>query len=356
MMERIDSIDIFRGFAILQMIFWQIFDFFARVDIYNDVPYYIPIFNMPIHGTGVAFFAFISGTSAYIALSRKLNKNAREKDIIKHLIKRYGGYILLSLFFTTFVFEFKTFYTWSEAIQGIGLATLVAALVVMLFRSKFVLAALSLVIILAQPFLRQFIENSFVIQNFPESLISFDIFSNAVSIFLNSAFRGFFSLSNLLPIALFGIVLSHFLLEMNKTRVIKISLVVGMVFTLISIFLHFSINRIDYYNRSSSYLLFYIGLSFLLFSLIEFLLKKFKKNSIFDMLILFGKTSIVAYLVHYIFIYKLLSILKYESVLEPQISYFLAIISIAAIYRICRIWLRNKQTVSNRIKSFFGNY
>lgn len=356
MMKRIDSIDIFRGFAILQMIFWQIFDFFARIDIYNDVPYYIPFFNMPIHGTGVAFFAFISGTSAYIALSRKLNENAGKRDIIKHLIKRYGSYILLSLFFTTFVFGFKTFYTWNEAVQGIGLATLVAALVVLLFRSKFVLAALSSAIILAQLFLRQLIEDSIAIQNFPENQISFDIFSNAVSIFLNSAFRGFFSLSNLLPIALFGIVLSHFLLELNKKRIIKASLVLGTIFTLISAFLHFSISQIDYYNRSSSYLLFHIGLSFLLFGLIEFLLKKFKKNSIFDMLILFGKTSIVAYLIHYIFIYKLLDILNYESLLDSPISYFLAIISIIAIYRICRIWLLNKQTVSNNIKSFFGNY
>ncbi|MBI2522834.1 hypothetical protein HYW19_00420 [Candidatus Woesearchaeota archaeon] len=355
-MERIDSIDIFRGFAILQMIFWQIFDFFAKVDIYKDVPYYIPIFNMPIHGTGVAFFAFISGTSAYIALSRKLNKNAGKKDVIWHLIKRYGGYILLSLFFTTFVFGFKTFYIWNEAIQGIGLATLVAALVILLFRSKFVLAALSLAIILAQPFLRQFIENRLAIQNFPENLISFDIFSNAVSIFLNSAFRGFFSLSNLLPIALFGIVLSHFLLELNKKRVIKVSLALGIIFTLISIFLHFSINQIDYYNRSSSYQLFYIGLSFLLFGLIGFLLKKFKRNSIFDVLILFGKASIVAYLVHYIFIYKLLSILNYESVLDSLISYFLAVISIIAVYHICRIWLASKRTVSDRVKSFFGNY
>ena len=355
-MERIDSIDLFRGFAILQMIFWQIFDFFARVDIYNDVPYYIPIFNMPIHGTGVAFFAFISGTSAYISLSRKLNKNAGKRDIIKHLIKRYGGYILLSLFFTTFVFEFKTFYTWSEAIQGIGLATLVAALVVMLFRSKFVLAALSLVIILAQPFLRQFIETSFIIQNFPESQISFDIFSNVISIFLNSAFRGFFSLSNLLPIALFGIILSHFLLEVNKKRVIKSSLALGIMFTLVSIFLHFSISRIDYYNRSSSYLLFYIGLSFLSFSLIEFLLKKFKRNSIFDVLVLFGKASMVAYLAHYMLIYKLLSVLNYESVFDPAISYFFAIISVISIYLICRIWLLNKQAVSNKIKSFFGNF
>ena len=355
-MERISSIDIFRGFAILQMIFWQIFDFFAKVDVYKDVPYYIPIFNMPVHGTGVAFFAFISGTSAYIALSRKLNKNAGKKEIIKHLIKRYGGYILLSLFFTTFVLGFKTFYIWNEAVQGIGLATLVAALVILLFRSKFVLAALSLTIILTQPFLRQFIENNLVIQNFPENPILFHIVQNAVSLFFNFTLRGFFSLSNLLPIALFGIVLSHFLLEPNKKRVIKVSLALGMIFTLISIFLHFSINQIDYYNRSSSYLLFYIGLSFLLFSLIEFLLKKFEKNSISDILILFGKTSIVAYLVHYIFIYKLLDILNYESVFDSTISYFFAIISVIAIYLICRIWLLNKRAVSNKIKSFFGNY
>ena len=355
-MERIDSIDLFRGFAILQMIFWQIFDFFARVDIYSDVPYYIPFFNMPIHGMGVAFFAFISGTSAYIALSGKLNKNAGKRDIIWHLIKRYGGYVLLSLFFTTFVFGFKTFYIWNEAVQGIGLATLVAALVILLFRSKFVLAALSLLIILVQPFLRQFLEKSFLIQTFPEYPASFDIVSNSVSLFLNFTLRGFFSLSNLLPIALTGMILSYLLVKLKQEKVIRISLAIGMAITSISIFLHFLINKIDYYNRSASYLIFYIGISFLLFSLVGYISQKLRKNQLVGVLILFGKTSLFAYIIHYLLIYKLLKVLNYESIFGSLISYLFAVISIIVIYYICRIWLLNRHAIFSRIKSCLGHY
>ncbi len=79
MENRIASIDIFRGIAILQLIFWQIFDFFAKVDIYTQAPYYITMFNMPINGIGVAMFAFISGASVYISVSKKLSKGGKKQ-------------------------------------------------------------------------------------------------------------------------------------------------------------------------------------------------------------------------------------------------------------------------------------
>ncbi|MFH2028337.1 MAG: heparan-alpha-glucosaminide N-acetyltransferase domain-containing protein, partial [Nanoarchaeota archaeon] len=84
MARRIESIDIFRGIAVLQMIFWQIFDFFAKGDIYSDIPYYFPMFNMPINGIGLALFTFASGASVYISISSRLKKGIKIKDIILH--------------------------------------------------------------------------------------------------------------------------------------------------------------------------------------------------------------------------------------------------------------------------------
>jgi len=349
METRIDSIDLFRGIAVLQMIFWQIFDFFAKTDIYTQAPYYLPFFNMPINGIGVGLFAFISGTGVYISVRKRLNKKVKKTKIISHATKRYGGYILLSLLFTTFVFGFKTFYTWNEAIQGIGLAALIVALIILLFRSKWILASLSLIMIFIQPILRQIIENNFINQNFPLNPTSFSLLLNPISLIFNSTLRGFFSLSNLLPITLFGVILSFFILQ--KKQLIKNTLITGSIITLASFILHFSFNKIDYYNRSPSYILFYIGFSFLLFGLIEYSLTKFQKNKVINMFILFGKTAIVAYLFHFIFIYKTLEILKIESSFSSPISYLFTILSIIVIYYICKFWLKNKHLILNKLKN-----
>lgn len=343
MKDRIDSIDIFRGIAVLQMIFWQIFDFFAKADIYTHTPYYIPSLNMPINGIGVGLFAFISGASVYLSVSKRLKKNIRKSSIILHVIKRYGGYILLSLFFTTFVFGFGIFYTWNEVIQGIGLAALIAALMILSFRSKWLFAGLSLIIVFIQPFLRQAIDNDFITQSFPYNPTSFNVLSNIVSILLNFTLRGFFSLSNLLPITLFGVCLSVFIIKSRKNQLIRNSLLTGIIITLVSVLLHFSFIQIDYYNWSSSYLLFYIGLSFLLFGSIEHLLLKFGKGKISNFFILFGKTAIVAYLFHFVFILKPLKLLNIESTLGSPISYLLSIVSISIIYYVCKIWLLKKE-------------
>ncbi len=348
MTDRIESIDIFRGVAVLQMIFWQIFDFFATTDIYTQTPYYLPFFNMPINGIGVGLFAFISGASVYISIKKRLNKKAKNIEIICHVMKRYGGYILLSLFFTTFVFGFKTFYTWNEAIQGIGLAVLVAALIILFFRSKWVFILLSLIIILIQPFLRHSLSNNFFNQYFPLNPLFFNPISNMVSIFLNFTLRGFFSLSNLLPITLCGVFLSFLIINLKRRRLNRILSIIGGVIISFSLLLHFFIDRIDYYNRSPSYILLYIGLSFALFALIQVWLKKIQKNWISNSLILLGKSAIVAYLLHYILIYKSLELLKIESSFSPTISYIFTICSILLIYYLCNFWLENKQKLFDK--------
>ena len=48
MSNRIISIDFLRGIAVLQMVFFQIFDFFAKTNIYSDSPYYFTSLGMVI--------------------------------------------------------------------------------------------------------------------------------------------------------------------------------------------------------------------------------------------------------------------------------------------------------------------
>ena len=355
MAERFESIDVFRGIAVLQMIFWQTFDFFSKVDIYTDEPYYIPYLNMSIHAPGLAFFAFISGVSVYVSVKRKLNNNTKKLDILLHAIKRYGGYILLSLFFTTFVFGFRIFYIWREAIQGIGFAALIAVLLVLTFRSKWIFPSLALIIAFAQPFLRKLLENSFIAQSYPLEPASFNIFSNSVSIFLNSTIRGSFSLTHILPILLGGVTLAIFLIRLHKKQLIKTSFITGLLLFFISIVMHFSYNKIDYYSWSPSYLVGFTGLSFLLFSLVEYLLLKFGKCKVTNFLGLFGKTAIIAYLFHFVVIYKPLEVFNLGNRLNQPMSYILTIISIIIIYYSCKIWLLNKKAFLDKIKQITNN-
>ena len=88
MKKRIDSVDMFRGIAVLQMIIWQIFDFFYVKNIYSDPPYLLKFFNMPVNGIGLGLFAFIAGTSIYLSFSKK--KKISQTAIIKHFIKDMG--------------------------------------------------------------------------------------------------------------------------------------------------------------------------------------------------------------------------------------------------------------------------
>ncbi len=347
-MNRIESIDIIRGFAVLQMIFWQTFDFFAKANIYLDEPYYNHFFNLPVHVFG-GLFIVISGASAYISVSKKIGANVKKRDILLHAIKRYGGYILLSLFFTTFVLGFRVFYTWNEAIQGIGLTVLIAVLIILFVRSKWVFAALGLVLIVAQPFLRQILENDFVYNNFPYELISFNLFSNIVSFFLNLTVRGFFSLAHLLPMALLGVFLAVLIREWDRSKVIKFSSILGFVFIMVSLVSHFLFIEINLFDRSPITPLLLVGMTFLAFGVVEHLLIRFGKGRIFNFLGLFGKTAIIAYLFHFVLIYKPLKILNIESMLGTSVSYMLTVISVIIIYYACKMWLSKKDLISNKI-------
>jgi len=120
--------------------------------------------------------------------------------------------------------------------------------------------------------------------------------------------------------------------------------------------MHFSFNKIDVYNWSSAYQIGFVGISFLVFSLIEFLLLKFGKNRISEFLNLFGKTAIIAYLFHFVVIFKSLEVLNVESTLGQPISYVLTIISVIITYYVCKIWLFNKKALFRKIKQITNSF
>ena len=334
MVKRIDSIDIVRGFAVLQMVFWQTYDFFARTDIYATTdPLFFKPFNSPINGLGLAVFAFISGTSLFFAVKKR--QNLSKKEIILHSVKRYGLYIILSLFFTSFVFGFDVFFRWGEAIQGIGFAAIIATLVLLLFKSKWIYLSLGFLITFVQPTIRHLVPPI----NTPVSAP----LNSLISLFLNMTIRGYFSLTHVLPIMLFGIFLAITINELkSKKKIIKISALYVFLLGILGLTFHFLIRNIDVYEWTSAYQLFYTSISIFLFLISELILLKFGKIRITKFLSVFGKTPLIAYLGHFLLIKKPLDVLHLANLLGIGISLLLSLVFVTLMYYVSKLWLSIK--------------
>jgi len=81
------------------------------------------------------------------------------------------------------------------------------------------------------------------------------------------------------------------------------------------------------------------------------LLQRFKKGMISNMLITFGKAAIVAYLFHFVLIFKPLVVLGLESTFDTSVSYLFTIILVIIIYYTCKIWLLKRHLLFSRIAS-----
>ncbi len=330
-MNRIASVDVFRGIALLQMIFWQILDFFLIGNIYTDVPYYFQPFNMPINGVGVGLFAFIAGFGVYFSATRR---DSNKLASLKYGLKRYGGYVLISFLFTTFVFGFPIFFGWEEVVQGIGLSGIVAFSLLLLTKSKVVLGLISGVLIVFQQTIINFT------YQFPV-----DGFLGFITNFL---FRGYFSIISILPFILVGIIACTFFL--NKK--IKILAGFGVFIFILSLLLHFLGFGINYYSRSLTYMIFYISISFIILAVVDFIIRKDKNFILFKPLKTLGKGAFLGYLLHFLFIYKPSVVLGFNSIFGFYMSLALSIISIVIIYFLVRGWLNLKEKRSWKVLWF----
>jgi predicted acyltransferase len=341
--KRIDSIDIVRGLAVLQMVFWQIFDFFARTDIYaKSDPLFLKAFNSPINGIGLVLFAFISGTSLFFAIEKR--KNLKKSRIILHSLKRYGMYILLSLFFTSFVFGFDVFYRWGEAIQGIGFAAIIATFFLLLFRSKWLYLILGITLSFIQPVIRTIVNSIF--SSYPLIPHEIDPLNNAISLLLNMTIRGYFSLTHVLPIIFFGIFLAILIKELKtEKKIIKISLAYSILFCSLGMVLHFWQKSIDVYEWTTAYQFFYTGFSCFLFMSSKSILLRYGRIKITNFLSVFGKTPLIGYLGHFLLIKKPLDLLGISNTFNYWISLSFAIILVSIIYWISKRWIGRKAPV-----------
>ncbi len=325
-MERISVVDIARGFAILQMAFWQVFDFFATKNVYADAPFFLKAINAPIHFSVLVLFLSMSGAGIVISSQSRKTKGYRWRNRFFRVVKKYGFFILVSAFFTTLMWDFCTFQTWSEAIQGVGLTAIVSFIILSFKPSKkFMFIIISLLVLIGPAIRQGVIEKTssipsctpFLGENFFQSII------------LNAGFRGFFSPLNLVPLFLMGVLLFT-VYQDSKDKTLLSKRLAKIAFGLLALaFITHSMGyKVDFYKRTPNSLMIEASVLLLVFAVYE-LSKKSVFSKILDKALLpFGRNPLVSYLAHFVLVLKPLQVTGVESTFGIAFSLTAALVFI----------------------------
>ena len=281
--RRLDYLDMFRGFALLTMVFWHVFNALSRASIYTDPPFYISAFSMPTPFPPPLPFLFVSGMGVYL-LTRKWAQ-AGEKNAFRKIVSRYGKYVLISLPFTAIFFGLDKYIRWEEALQGIGLTAIVAALAMLRLKPR-ARELIGLILISAV------VEALLLKSGGPAT-------ANPASLVYNAFIGGWFSVSNLLPMMFGGALM----LRLLETKKLTETLIVGLAFTSAALVLHVAGLQISYYGRSFSFALFSVGLPMLVLLALYALYEKVGLRFLGFMNVL-GRESLLVYMGHFAFIVR----------------------------------------------------
>jgi len=324
-MKRLEYIDVFRGVAILDMIILQIFDVLSRHNIYADKPFYYAPLNWTTFPPPL-LFTFVAGMSVFL-LSEKFSQRM-EKGIFFKVLRRYGFYVLISLPFTWFMWGITTYLGWNEAIQGIGLTAIFLSLILTAKPKNSHLLAMILAFSGLQAVL------FFLTKN-----ISPDPIANII---LNASVRGWFSIANLMPLMLGGVLF----FKLIKTEKLKGAFALASAFLIAGILLHLAGLKIDYYGRSFAFSIFAVGLAAIAVLAVYALWKKFPSKGWHPAAVL-GQASFAIYIGHYLFIIKPLRLMGIADKLGDWISLALTIVLVIAIYLVVEYYLKLKMKFKN---------
>ncbi|MEM2874350.1 MAG: hypothetical protein QW063_02820 [Candidatus Nanoarchaeia archaeon] len=328
--QRLEYVDIWRGTAILIMIFIQIFDYLSKKNIYTDAPWYVSAINSVTWVPPAWLFTFVIGASL-VLLIEKYSYLSKAQIFNKAVIK-YGKYIIISLPFTWFMWGLHRYLGWEEALQGLGLTAIFAAAILLAKPKNKHLFSLIIGLGLLHALLNS---ADFAARNL----------SLAASIAANALWRGWFSVSNLLPFMLAGAM--FFKLIRSGKSLYKIALL-ALAFIAFAIVLHFSGFAIDFYNRSFSHIIFGIGQSALIV-IATFALWDKHKSAAWRPLSTMGKLAFPIYIGHYLFILKTLELTGLKDTFSDTISILLTMMLIITIYLIAEAYFKLKASLIDKI-------
>lgn len=306
-MERIQYVDVFRGVAILVMIFFHFIHTFAPVNVYADFPYFIEdigvvpfieSFGMFIFPPPPYLFLFVAGMSSYLLVTKRRSDGFDPLQIARNVAQRYGFYVLISLPFTWFVFDLGTWLAWEEALQGIGVTIIVLALLYIKVDLTLVTGLAALTVSAVLQAYRLSI-HEWVTGVVPATGVGA---VDWIGVFLwDAVFGGYFSVTNLLPFAIGGLLMIRLLYEWEQPRrALYLStglIVVAFVLVALGRSLHF-------YQRDVPLAFFGVGGAMLIYCGVYWLWTRYGEHRAFDVMAVFGKLAFLVYIWTWILVIK----------------------------------------------------
>jgi hypothetical protein len=329
MSKRVLYVDWVRGFAILYMSFWHVFHFFSRYSIYADFPFFYKSINATIAFPVVVAFSGMAGAGLYLYLKKSHGEGF--KRVLPLVFKRYLWLIVLSFFLTLLVWDLCTFSTWSEAIQGIGIVGLFSFFLLYFELHPLLTVFLSIFLGVSQHLVKPVLVS--LASAYPLCVTSVST-TSLISFTINALFRGFFSVLNLLPLALWGASMTR-ALENNDWRKI---LLLGSSLIVFSVFLHFNNWPINFYERSSASFLLEIGILTVVMSCMKGLSSTRLTPVLSLALLPFGRDALVVYLANFLLVYKPLALLGAENSFSVPASFAASIVFLLLSNVVINLW------------------
>lgn len=297
-MEREASVDLFRGTVVILFLFLNAWFSFTPE---NEIPFIFRHNNpeMLLPGDFVAaFFTFIIGVSLALSFARRKLKGESILESIKVYVKRFILLILLG-FFLDSLFYFQDHGLVWGVLQTLGIAGLISLpLLALRNRNRIAIALLVLAL-------------------YGILMIQSQVFLDEVT---HSRNGGPFGAISYGAITIFGVVAGEMLI--NKKKFFQTALSTGMILILLSI----AISAFMPYSKvlvSPSYALISSGAAFFMLALFKYLDERYKTTN--EMLIAYGRNSLLAWILQYPLIFYPLVYLGYGilNLLEGTIVAFI---------------------------------
>ncbi len=297
-MERIPYVDVFRGIAILVMIFFHFIHTFAPVNVYTEAPYFLASIGIFVFPPPPFLFLFVAGMSSYLLVTKRRSEGTQPRDIIKNVTVKYGRYVLISLPFTWFVFDLGTWLAWEEALQGIGLTIIILAFIYVV-RDLSIYTGLGLMGVSAvlQAYRAELF--AWITQFLPKTGIY--VVDAGGTVLWNAVFGGFFAVTNLLPFAVGGLLMIKLLYEKETPRT---AFLLGLGLTGIAAVLTVAGFSLQFYARDLPLGFYGAGSAMLIYYAVYRVWTWYSDSRVFTVLATFGRMAFLVYIWSWILVIK----------------------------------------------------
>jgi|GEM_PF-3244403 len=339
--RRLAYVDVFRGFALLYMVVCHLFTYFSDKSVYTSKPYYIPALNIPTLLPPPYMFFVVAGMSVWLMLEKRRDEGCSGITLAWKGIRRYGIYVLISLPFTWFMFGLNAYFTWAEAIQGIGLAAVVIASILSFKRFKSETLLLASIIIYS---LKDVLSSTSIAWSVPYNLEG-GITASILGLLFNMTFRGWFSLVSAAPMLLAGVAFIQWFTRGESKKVFQ----AGVLFFATAMLLQIIGFPANYYERNWPTIFYIIGISALACTLLHHLVEEKNWGGKLKPVSLYGFFSLYIYLGHFLFIVKPLEITGMLGAFNEISGWILAAMATTLLYALAEVYTARKKKVGFKL-------